>query len=148
MSIFGAEYNLSWAKLIRYPEEFWGEGADLITSVFATGASVSSEDPGFDDIKMYKFGTEITYRFLPWVAISGRYDHVSPNSRDTHENFEVLAPKLLFKTDWNSHEQVTLSYTRWLYGRDTHAQFPNDFTRTGQDKLDNTMIALHFGMWW
>jgi hypothetical protein len=148
MFVAGGEYNLSWGKLIRYPEEFWGEGADLITSVFATGASVTSVDPDFDNIKMYKFGTEVTYRMLPWLGISGRYDHVSPDSRDTHQNFEVFSPKILLKTDWNSHELVTLSYTRWLYGSDTHAQFPNDFTRTGQDRLDSQMFAIHFGMWW
>jgi hypothetical protein len=94
---------------------------------------------------MYKFGAEVTYRFFPWVAVSGRFDHVSPNSRDTSENFQVLAPKLIFKSNWNSHEQVTLSYTRWLYGSHTHAQFPNDYTR---HDLDNQMFALHFGMWW
>jgi hypothetical protein len=148
MTVAGGEYNLSWGKLLHYPEEFWGEGPDLITSVFFAAAAVTSQDPDFDKIKMYKLGTEVTYRFLPWVGISGRYDHVSPNSRDTHENFEVFSPKILLKTDWNSHELVTLSYTRWLYGRDTHAQFPNDFTRTGQDRLDKQMFAIHFGMWW
>jgi hypothetical protein len=148
MTVVGGEYNLSWGKLIRYPEEFWGEGPDLITSVFSDVANVQSADPDFDHITMYKFGTEVTYRFLPWVGISGRYDHVSPNSRDTNENFEVISPKILLKTDWNSHELVTLSYTRWLYGKDTHSQFPNDFTRTGQDRLDSQMFAIHFGMWW
>ncbi len=145
MFVVGGEYNLSWAKLIQYPTEFWGEGPDLITSVFATGASVQADDPDFNNRKMYKFGTEVTYRFVPWVAVSGRFDHVSPNSRDTQENFQVLSPKLIFKSNWNSHEQVTLSYTRWLYGAHTHAQFPNDYTR---HDLDNQMFALHFGMWW
>lgn len=145
MWVVGGEYNLSWAKLIQYPNEFWGEGPDLITSVFATAAAVSSQDPDFDGRKLYKFGTEVTYRFLPWVSISGRADHVAPNSKDGSESFQVLSPKLLFKSNWNSHEQVTLSYTRWFYGSHTHAQFPNDYTR---HDLDNQMIALHFGMWW
>jgi hypothetical protein len=145
MNIIGGEYNLSWGKLIRYPEEFWGEGPDLITSVFATAASVKSTDPDFDNVEMFKFGTEVTYRFVPWVGISGRYDHVSPNSRDTEQNFDVISPKLIFKSNWNSHEQVTLSYTRWFYGSHTHAQFPNDYTR---HDLDNQMFAIHFGMWW
>jgi len=35
-----------------------------------------------------------------------------------------------------------------LVSGDTHAQFPNDFTRTGQDRLDKQMFAIHFGMWW
>jgi hypothetical protein len=145
MNVIGGEYNLSWAKLIRYPEEFWGEGPDLITSVFATAASVKSTDPDFDNRKMYKFGAEVTYRFVPWVGVSGRFDQVSPNSRDHEENFQVFSPKLIFKSAWNSHEQVTLSYTKWWYGDHTHAQFPNDFTR---HDLDSQMFAIHFGMWW
>jgi len=145
MFVVGGEYNLSWGKLLRYPEEFWGEGADLVTSVFAQFASVGSNDPDFDKRKMYKFGAEVTYRMLPWIGLSGRADQVSPNSRDTEENFQVLSPKILLKTDWNSHELVTISYTRWLYGAHTHAQFPNDYTR---HDLDSQMFALHFGMWW
>ncbi len=148
MNVFGAEYNLSWGKLIRWPEEFWGEGPDLITSLFADAASVSSQDPDYDNVKMWKAGTEVTYRFLPWLGLSGRYDHVSPNSRDKNQDFDVISPKILLKTDWNSHELVTLSYTHWFYGSDTHSQFPNDFTRTGQDRLDSSMFAIHFGMWW
>ena len=42
MNVIGGEYNLSWAKLIRYPEEFWGEGPDLITSVFASMPTVAA----------------------------------------------------------------------------------------------------------
>ncbi len=145
MNVIGGEYNLSWAKLIRYPEEFWGEGPDLITSVFATAASVKADDPDFNNRKMYKFGAEVTYRFVPWVGVSGRFDQVSPNSRDHEENFQVFSPKLIFKSSWNSHEQVTLSYTKWWYGDHTHAQFPNDFTR---HDLDSQMFAIHFGMWW
>ena len=68
-----------------------------------------------------------------------------PNSKDSKESFTVVSPKVIFKSDWLSHEQVTLSYTRWLYGAHTHAEFPNDFSR-GQ--LDPTMYALTFGLWW
>ena len=53
-------------------------------------------------------------------------------------------PKLIFKSDWLSHEQVTLAYSRWFYGAHTHAEFPDDYTR---DQLDNQMFSLTFGMW-
>jgi hypothetical protein len=145
MFVTGIEYNLGWSRLLRYPEEFGGDGPELTTSVFADYASVSSVDPDFDGRKMIKFGAEATWRFFPWLAASARVDHVIPNSKDSQETFDVFGPKLLFKTDWLSHETVTLSYTKWFYGAHTHAEFPYDLTR-GQ--LDDEMYALTFGMWW
>jgi hypothetical protein len=141
----GIEYYLSWAKLLRYPEPFWGEGADLTTGFFASFGSVTSKDPLYDGRKLYKFGTEVTYRFLPWVAISARADHVAPNSKDAEETFTVVSPKLIFKSNWTSHEQVTLSYAKWFYGDHTHAEFPDGYAR---EQLDDEMLGLSFGMWW
>jgi hypothetical protein len=144
--IAGFEYNLSWSKLLYYPQAFWGEGPDLITSVFANfGDVISSTDPGYDGRKLYKFGAEVTYRCLSWFGISGRYDHVAPNSKDPLETFNVISPKLVFRSSWNSHEQVWVSYTRWFYGEHTHGEAAMDFPHY---KLDNQMFALTFGMWW
>ncbi|HEV8244709.1 MAG TPA: hypothetical protein VGP93_03040 [Polyangiaceae bacterium] len=143
--IAGVEYLLSWSKLLFYPEAFGGEGPDLITSVFANAGSVTSQDPAFDGRKFYKFGTEVTYRALSWFALSGRVDRVAANSKDAKETFHVISPKLIFRSDWNSHEQVTLSYTRWFYGPHTRGEAPNNYTH---EKLDDQMFALNFGMWW
>ncbi len=145
MFVAGAEYNLGWARLLRHPTEFGGDGPELTTSIFIDYASVKSQDPDFDNRKMIKFGAEATYRFFSWLALSARADRVVPNSKDPDESFSVISPKIIFKSDWLSHEQVTLAYARWFYGPHTHAEFPNDFTR-GQ--LDNEMYALTFGMWW
>jgi hypothetical protein len=145
MFVIGTEYNLNWAKFLRYPQDFGGDGPELTTSVFLDYANVKSQDPDFDGKNLFKFGTEITYRFLPWLAVSGRYDRVAPNAKDSDETFHVISPKLIFKSDWLSHEQVTLAYTKWFYGAHTHGEFPNDFTR-GQ--LDEEMYSLSFGMWW
>jgi hypothetical protein len=144
--IAGFEYNFSWGKFLWHPEAFWGEGPDLITSVFANVAStLESRDPSFDGRTLYKLGAEVTYRGLSWLALSGRYDHVAPNSNDTQESFDVISPKLILRSDWNSNEQVTLSYTRWFYGAHTHGEAPNDYSH---EELDNQMFALSFGMWW
>jgi hypothetical protein len=144
--IAGFEYNFSLGKALWHPQAFWGEGPDLILSVFTNvAATLQSEDPNFDGRKLYKVGGEATYRFTSWMAISGRYDHVAPNSKDNLESFDVISPKLIFRSSWNSHEQVNLSYTRWLYGAHTRGQAPNDYTHL---QLDNQMFALTFGMWW
>jgi hypothetical protein len=57
----------------------------------------------------------------------------------------VISPKLIFRSNWNSHEQVTLAYTRWFYGAHTHGEAPNDYTH---EELDDQMFSLSFGMWW
>jgi hypothetical protein len=144
--ISGFEYNFSLAKLLWHPEAYWGEGPDLVMSAFANvAANLESADPNFTGRKLWKAGAEATYRFAPWIAISCRYDHVAPNSRDLKESFDVVSPKLVLRSNWNSHEQVSLSYTRWFYGADTHGEAPIDWTH---QQLDTQMFALTFGMWW
>ena len=143
--VVGAEYNVALGRLFRYPVELSPNGPELFASFFANFVKVASVDPAFDGRRMWKAGTEWTYRWLAWLTFSGRYDHVTPNSKDLAESFDVVSPKVIFKSDWLSHEQVTLSYTHWWYGAHTHAEFPNDYTR-GQ--LDSTMYALTFGLWW
>ncbi len=144
--IAGFEYNFSLAKYLWHPKAYWGDGPDLILSVFANVAdTLQSDDPSFNGKKLYKLGTEVTYRFFSWLAVSGRYDHVAPNSKDTQESFDVVSPKIIVRSNWNSHEQVNLSYTRWFYGPHTHGEWPNDYTSL---QLDNQMFALTFGMWW
>jgi hypothetical protein len=141
----GFEYSLSIASLLRYPEPYGDDGPDVIAAVMANYASIQSSDPAFDGKKMLKFGGEATYRFLPWVAASMRYDYVAPNSKDAEETFHVLAPKLIFKSSWTSHEQVTLHYVKWLLGKHTYSPFPDDLIR---ERLDSQMIGISFSMWW
>jgi hypothetical protein len=145
MVVVGGEYNIAWGRLLRYPVELSPNGPELFTSVFLDFVHVASKDPDYDGRKMLKFGAEVTYRWLSWLTLTMRADRVAPNSKDPEESFTVISPKILLKSDWLSHETVTLAYTRWWYGAHTHSEFPNDFTR-GQ--LDTDMFALTFGLWW
>jgi hypothetical protein len=145
MTVVGLEYNVALFRLFRYPVELSPNGSELFASFFANFVKIDSVDPDFNGKFMWKAGTEWTWRWLAWFQLSGRYDHVAPNSKDLQESFDVISPKLIFKSDWLSHETVTLSYTRWFYGAHTHAEFPNDYSR-GQ--LDSAMYALTFGLWW
>ncbi|HVZ74997.1 MAG TPA: hypothetical protein VHJ20_21595 [Polyangia bacterium] len=145
MLVVGGEYNVAWGRLLRYPVELSPNGPEVFTSVFVDFGRVRSLDPDNDGRVLYKFGGEVTWRWLRWLAFSARADRVAPNSKDKQESFTVISPKILIKSDWLSHETVTLAYTRWFYGEHTHAEFPNDFTR-GQ--LDTDMFALTFGLWW
>jgi len=144
MLVTGAEYNVAWGRLLRYPVELSPNGPDVFSSFFVNFASVDSKDPDFDGRKFLKFGTELTWRWQRWLAFTGRVDRVIPNSKDPLESFTVICPRILLKTDWLSHETVTIAYTRWFYGAHTHTEFPNAYS-PGQ--LDEQMLSLTFGLW-
>ena len=143
--VVGAEYTLSIGTLVRYPQPFWGEGPDLIGMVSFHHAQTTSPDPAFDDRSRNKFGTEWTYRFLSWFGVGARFDRVAPNSRDPEETFSVITPKLYFKSNWTSHELVTVQYAKWFYGKHTAAQGTDPVSHRN---LDDQMLSISFGMWW
>ena len=145
LAVLGAEYTLSIGTLARYPQPFWGEGPDLIGMVSFHHAQTTSPDPAFNDRARNKFATEWTYRFLSWFGVGARFDRVQPNSRDPEESFSVITPKLYFKSNWTSHELVTVQYAKWFYGSHTAAQGTDPVYHPN---LDNQMLSVSFGMWW
>jgi len=143
--VVGAEYTLSLGTLLRYPEPFWGEGPDLIGMVSFHHVQTTSVDPAFDGRARNKFATEWTYRVLSWFGVGARFDRVQPNSKDPEETFSVITPKLLFKSGWTSHEQVSVQYAKWFYGSHTAAQGTDPVAHVN---LDDQLLAISFGMWW
>ena len=70
------QYSFSWAQLFWHPQAFWGQGPDLITTVFGMYNKVDLDarqnDP-FRRIKKLKFGAEMTYLPLAWFGVGGRW---------------------------------------------------------------------------
>lgn len=147
LTIFGAQYDLSLARLLR-SDDFRGNGPDIFVSLFGLGVNVKSDDPTYGKIKKLKFGAEGTYSMLPWLAASVRYDNVRPDDVYDSYNFAVLSPRLIFRTGWQAHDQVTLQYSHWFNGkyttvRDGYPPKP-DVTITP----DEDMVSLSASMWW
>lgn len=145
---FGGQYDLSVGKLVSYPVPFSGDGPDITVSLFGLGTKVSSDDRAYDDITKLKYGIEGTYSLLSWFAVSGRYDKVDPNLDDSHYSFAVLSPRLIFRTDWQATNQITLQYSRYVYGSLTTV-------RTGYPPRDDVtvvpdadVLSLSAAMWW
>jgi len=143
--IAGANYELSIGKLVNYPSSFGGDGPDIKINTGAHVVRVSSDYEPYDGKIRSKFGADVLYTFHRFMGAAVRVDRVSPNSFDSGETFYVLAPRLVFKTDWNTHEQIQLMYAKWFYGDRTR----NEGTglRT-PERLDDQMVALNFNMWW
>jgi hypothetical protein len=82
------------------------------------------------------------------MAIGGRVDHVAPNSKDSAETFNVVAGRLVFKTDWQSRESIMLLYARWFYGDHTHPEYSSLTNNLPLPRLDDQLIALNVNIWW
>ncbi len=144
----GGEYGLSLARLLFYPNDFDGRSRDVILSVFGIMSTVTSADPQFNGMRMYKFGGEGTYTLLPWLAAALRLDYVNPNTNIAGREFEIVSPRLIFRSDWQARNQVVLQYSRFNYGS-------NPIVRAGYPavddpglKPDKDMISISASMWW
>ena len=112
----GAQYDVSIGKLVRHPQAFSGYGPDVFLTAFGMFTHVTSNQAAFNGIDKLKYGAELTYSALSWLAFSGRYDRVVANTNDATKTFAIVSPRVIFRSDYNSQDQVTLQYSRWMYG--------------------------------
>ena len=111
------QYSFSFGQLFHYPQAFWGDGVDIIGTVFMMYNKVNPLNPMYKMSKL-KYGTEWTYTPLPWLGVGGRYDVVEPNLDQSGESFSVISPRIIFRTAFVTHEQIMIQYSRYFYGSD------------------------------
>ena len=131
-----------------YRTEFWGEGPDLHVSLFGIYGHVNSSVEEFDDKYMLKYGTELTYSPFQYMALSGRFDHVMPDFDNDSRSFGVFSPKVIFRSDWNTREALTLQYATYFLGSDVRVEGDNRLTNNPSGKPDRHMVAIYGSMWW
>ena len=143
------QYDLSLARLLRYPDVFEGDGPDIFLSVFGIQTKVASNDPAYDGITKRKFGAMGSYSVLPWLAGTLRFDNVAPNTSDSSQTFSVVSPAVIFRTGWQAHDQIALQYSHWFNGTNTNVR------RQGYPMLedhtivpDKDMVSLTASFWW
>jgi hypothetical protein len=71
-----------------------------------------------------------------------------PNLNETRYSYVAVSPRLIFRTDWQATDQLTLQYSRFIHGALTT-------TRTGAPprvdpfvQPDEDVISLSASMWW
>jgi hypothetical protein len=112
------QYSFSFGQLFHYPQAFWGDGPDLIGTIFGMYNKVHAPDNMAYSLSKLKFGTEWTYVPLAWLGLGARYDVVEPNLDKSGESFSVISPRIIFRTAFVTHEQVMIQYSRYFYGSD------------------------------
>ncbi|MBC8131807.1 MAG: hypothetical protein H7X95_02405 [Deltaproteobacteria bacterium] len=148
LTTVGGQYDLSIGKLVSYPTPFYGDGPDLFVSVFGMQTHVSSADRTADNITMRKIGIEGTYSLLSWLAVSTRYDQVAPHVGMDDLSFAVLAPRLIFRSDWAATDQVVLQYAHWFNGSRTTVRVGDPPVPDPTVIPDSGVLSLSATMWW
>jgi hypothetical protein len=141
----GVNYSASLGRILSYPVPFGSDGPDLALNAGFIFADSWSDFQPFDARKRYKGGADLLYTFLPFMGVGFRADAVVPNSHDSEETFYVIAPRLVFKSDWNSRDTVTILYGKWFYGPHSH---PEASSIVSGDRLDNQLFAINAQIFW
>ncbi len=168
-----AQTEHSLGKILK-GDEFWGQGMDVVLKLYAMYNAVGSDDPDMDKVNRLKYGTDLTYSALPWLGVAARYDRLQPNSRIPQQSFSIFSPRVFVRSQWVSHEQISLQYSRYLYNQRSCAEgadrrqcvqpasappLPDGFgaTSLNQDAgnrgapsvvPDNNVFSITATMWW
>lgn len=111
-----AQTEHSVQKIIK-GDRFWGEGMDFVLKLYTMVNHVKSPDEDVDGILKVKYGADGLFNALPWFGIGVRYTRVQPNSRVPEQSFSALSPRLVFRTQWLSREEISIQYTRYFYNQ-------------------------------
>jgi hypothetical protein len=146
----GISYTFSVARLLLHPEPFSGQAPDIVITAGATfGKSTTeseteeTEEEEFNRTR-HKYGIDALYTVLPWLGFGLRLDRVVPTSNNDRQTFHVVAPRILFKTDWNSRENITLGYVKWFFGPESHL---DGLSNRSNELIDDQMFTLNFNMY-
>lgn len=158
LTTIGAQYDFSLASALLAPEPFSGNAPDLRASLFMQYTSVGTTDEdrtppanryGICSTACMKYGGELTYKPLSFLAGGLRADQVAQNLEDGRESFTILSPRLILSSDWNSQDQLTFQYSHYFYGSAVAVRNPGydprDLTYTVPDE---NVVSVHATMWW
>ena len=157
------QYTFSLAAMMMRPRPFWGQAADLTIRPFVMYNKVTGTDGGAYDMTKVKGGLDLVYSFIPNLAVALRLDNVRPDTRDSSENFYVISPRLVFRSEFVTHESVVLQYSYYGYGSAytdptrSASVMPDPFGKDGKLNISNAglnmqpdkhVVMLHANMWW
>ncbi len=157
------QYTFSLAAVMMRPRPFWGQAADLTIRPFAMLNMVKNTTGGANDVNKLKEGIDIVYSFIPNLAAGLRFDSVNPNMSNSTQTFYVISPKLIFRSEFVTHEAVVLQYSYYQYGSSytdptkSSAVMPWPYGTYGTLNIGSTglntqpdkhVVTLYANMWW
>jgi hypothetical protein len=164
--VYTFSFGYLWRRLQNPHASFWGDGTDVRLSLFGMYSAVSTNDATSMNVfvptvnnngeKKLKYGFDLVAALLPWLSVGARGDYVQPDSHDTHESFGVISPKLMLRTKFITHEEITAQYSHYWNGSDAVAQQWLGYTgikNIGQSfavpyPVDKDVFGIKCTMWW
>jgi hypothetical protein len=95
----------------------FGEGQDLTMKLYGMWNKVTSNDIYANGNSKLKVGTDFFFDAFPVLAFATRFDYLAPNSRYKNQNFMILSPRIVFRSQMVTHEQITIQYSRYMYSK-------------------------------
>jgi hypothetical protein len=150
LTTFGGQYDLSVARAV-YDKQFEGKSPDLLLSLFGIGTIVKSNEALYNDRTKLKLGGQATYNIASWISVSGRFDHVRPNMPGYEVGstaFNIISPRIMFHTDWQSRDELAIQYSHFMYGKNVIVErgYPLEYDYTAIP--DRNVVMLSGTFWW
>ncbi len=162
----GFQYTFSLAAFMMRPRPFWGQATDITVRPFVMYNKVSGTNNGINDVTKLKGGVDVVYSFHPMLAAAFRFDAVQPDMDNSRQSFYIFSPRLIFRSEFVTHEAVVLQYSYYKYGADymdpskvsgimpwpygTYGTWNiGDAAHGGMEmNPDKHVITLYANMWW
>lgn len=138
------QYTFSTARFLWHPEPFWGQEKDLTFTPFLMTNHITSDDPDARGAaNKLKAGAFVTYTPAKWFGMGARFDSVNPDLADSSTSFQVFSPRLVFRSDYASNEQVIVQYNAYFYGDNVTPAWPDI-----DDRPDRHLLSIQGVIWW
>jgi hypothetical protein len=88
------------------------------------------------------------------MAVGVRTDVVQPTSLDSQQTFSVVSPKIIFRSRFLAHEEITAQYSHYFYGSTVAPQVPYGTAPTTAGAPftgyppDENVVGIKATMWW
>ncbi len=139
MSLMG-QYEQKLGDLLG--ESPFGEGQDLTMKFYGMWNKVKSRDATADGNSKLKLGTDLFFDVFPVMAVAARFDYLMPNSRYKQQNFGILSPRIVLRSSFVTHEQISFQYSRYFYSqRECATGTPADNPLSG---ISDSRVATPF----
>jgi hypothetical protein len=126
-------------------QKFWGDGQDLKATLYGMFNKVSSDVPLYDGNTKLKYGADVQAQIMPWLTFATRFDRVQPNSDIAEQSFAILSPRLVFKSTFNTREQISIQYSRYFYSqRECRAGVNPAFNTSDGGDANTTAAAMPY----
>jgi hypothetical protein len=125
LSMVKSDYDVFLDGSLGTKEPYGGIGHPQAWALGSTGRG----DPGvrsqywsalgdnYSEHSMLKFGTDFYGSLFSTMAVGLRMDRVMPNNHLPNQAFNIITPRLEFRSRWVTRERIMLSYSRYMYAQ-------------------------------